>query len=274
MSLLAENVSYAYPGGTQAARSVTLEVKRGELLGIIGPNGSGKSTLLRLLGGLLKPGSGRIVLDGLSIARLRRNALARRVAFLPQRVETTFAFTAEEIVAQGRHPHLSALGFLSRDDLRAIAARMTETDTLALARRPFDDLSGGERQRVLIASVLAQEADHLLLDEPTSALDIQHQAEVFTLLRNSARAGIAVAVVVHDLNLAAQFCDRLVLMSVGQLVGDGPPAETLRFDTLAPVYGGNVTVSTNPVTGGPLVVVLAPHPGDRATPEGETPCPC
>ena len=269
MSILARSVDFSYDGRTPAVRGASLEARTGELLGVIGPNGSGKSTLLRLLAGLLPAAAGEVSLDGVALRAMRRHELARQVAFLPQRVETIFAFTSEEVVAQGRYPHLGAIGFLSARDIEVIRASMERTDTLAFARRPFDELSGGERQRVLIASILAQQAGHLLLDEPTAALDIQHQAQVFTLLRESSRKGLAVAAVVHDLNLAAQFCDRLALMSCGRVVSEGAPEDVLLLEHLAPVYGGAVAVSENPLTGGPLVVVLAPHNRAQEAP----PCP-
>jgi iron complex transport system ATP-binding protein len=233
-----------------------MAVRPGELLGIIGPNGSGKSTLLRLLAGLLTPARGLVELDDAPIKTMGRHALARRIAFLPQIVQPAFAFTCEEVVAQGRYPHLHALGFLSPADLEAVRRCMETTDTQEFARRPFDELSGGERQRVLIASILAQEADHLLLDEPTAALDIHHQAFVFHHLREFSRQGLAVAVVVHDLNLAAQFCDRLLLLSIGEIAAEGTARDVLRVEHLVPAYGGNIAVGENSNTGGPLVTAL------------------
>ncbi|MCX7044443.1 MAG: heme ABC transporter ATP-binding protein [Candidatus Sumerlaeota bacterium] len=259
MALTAHNVTFTYARGLRAVNGASLEARKGELLGIIGPNGSGKSTLLRLMAGLLRPQSGEVMLDGAPLAAMDKESLARRIAFLPQQVESVFSFTCEEVVAMGRYPHLGAFGFLSAHDEEVARESMTRTDTLQFAARLFDELSGGERQRVLIASILAQQSDHLLLDEPTSALDIQHQAEVFTLLRDSSRKGLAVAVVIHDVNLAAQYCDRMILMSIGKAIAEGSPEDVLRLEHLAPVYGGAVAVSENPLTGGPLVVVLAPH---------------
>ncbi len=257
MTLRADKITFAYGPTRPALRQVTIAMRPGELLGVIGPNGSGKSTLLRALAGLIACPDGCVCLDDAPLVSFGRKALARRIAFLPQNTEAAFEFTCEEIVALGRFPYLGGLGFLGGEDLAVVRRCMEQTDTLSLAGRPLGSLSGGERQRIWIASILAQSADHLLLDEPTSALDIQHQAEVFALLQTVSRQGNAVAVVAHDLNLAAQFCDRLALMSVGKIVCEGTPDEVMRLTNLAPVYGGNVAVATNPVTGGPLVVVLA-----------------
>lgn len=256
MNLLARNLRYAYDGQHWVVRDMSAEIRPGELLGIIGPNGSGKSTLLRLLAGLLKPMAGEVLIGGKPLASLPRAGLARRVAFLPQMVNPAFAFTCEEAVAQGRYPHLTALGFLRDEDLRIVRECMKLTDTIQFARRPFSELSGGERQRVMIASILAQGADHLLLDEPTAALDIHHQARIFEHLLDFARQGMAVAVVVHDLNLAAQFCHRLILVSAGRVAAEGTPREVLRSENLIPVYGGNIAVGENALTGAPLVAVL------------------
>lgn len=264
-ALVARDVSFRYGDGPLALSGASLALRPGELVGVIGPNGSGKSTLLRVSLGALRPEAGSVTLDGAPIALTHGEALARRVAFLPQRVEEPFAFTCEEVVAQGRYPRLSAMGFLSPEDIRVVRESMRRTETEAFASRSLEDLSGGERQRVLIASALAQETDYLLLDEPTSSLDIQHQAEIFALLRRSSREGKAVCVVIHDLNLAAQFCDRLVLMNTGQTVMDGAPADVLRQEALASVYGDSVVVAENPVTGGPLVVAMA-HDDEEATP--------
>ena len=273
MSLKAERLTFAYEPGQRAVSEVSLELKPGELLGVIGPNGSGKSTLLRLLAGILPAQEGSIMLDGQPLAASRMVEKATRIAFLPQLLQPAFAFTCEEVVAQGRYPHLGALGFLSRKDLALVRACLQWTNAAEFAQRPLDDLSGGERQRVLLASVLAQQADYLLLDEPTAALDIHHQAEVFSLLQRLAKNGfnetsqqpaaenkngpLSVAVVVHDLNLAGQYCDRLALMSVGSIAAIGPPTEVLVQERLLPIYGGNITVAKHPLTGNPLVSVLA-----------------
>ena len=266
--MTAEHLWYRFPRGAQALRGVSLDVAEGEMIGVIGPNGSGKSTLLRLMTGLLRPDRGEVTLDGRAIRSLDRRALARQVAFLPQQIEAPFDFSCREVVAQGRYPHLSAMGFLTTEDLRIVDDAMARTETLTLADRPLTSLSGGERQRVLIAATLAQQARRLFLDEPTTALDIHHQAGIFALLRQIARDGASVMVVIHDLNLAAQFCDRLILLSVGAVVADGPPGDVLNIALLAPVYGANVAIAENPLTGGPLVVVLTPEclPRQEAAP--------
>lgn len=256
MTLAARGLFCGYRPGVWAVRDVDLEVRAGELLGIIGPNGSGKSTLLRALAGLLRPQAGSVELTGRSIALYPRQELARHVAFLPQSVQPAFAFTCEEVVAQGRYAHQGAFGFLTTHDVEVVRRCMVQADVTQFARRPLNELSGGERQRVFLASVLAQEARHLLLDEPTAALDIHHQARIFQLMRDFARDGLSVAVVVHDLNVAAQFCHRLVLLSVGSVAAEGSPREVLTQANLAPVYGGNLVVGENTLSNTPLVTVL------------------
>jgi iron complex transport system ATP-binding protein len=259
--LALESCSFSYGKGEFGLVGVSLAVRPGEMLGIIGPNGSGKSTLLRLMSGFLRPHAGRVLLSGSELGRIPRRALARRVAFLPQTPSPSFCFTSREVAAMGRYPYQGAFGLLRREDQVAIRRAMQETWTWHLADRPFATLSGGERQRVLIASVLAQEPEVMLLDEPTSALDIHHQWEVLELLAGLARAGRAVVTVMHDLNAAGQFCDRLALVSAGRVVRVGAAPEVVQEDVLAEAYGADVRVVDNPVTSQPMVVVVGRRVG-------------
>jgi iron complex transport system ATP-binding protein len=258
--LRAERLSHQFQPNWWCLREIDLELKPGELAGLVGPNGAGKTTLLRALAGLYRPTEGRVMLDGRSLAAYDRHALARRIGFLPQGVRSSFSFTVEEIVAQGRHPHQRGLGILSREDLHVVRQAMEWTHTLAFAHRSLSSLSSGERQLALLASVLAQGEEFILLDEPTSNLDLHHQVDVFDRIDALARQGLGLLVITHDLNLAAQYCGRLLLLHEGRLLADGPPEAVLHEATLREVYQTDVVVDRNPVTGAPMVVV----PGRRA----------
>jgi iron complex transport system ATP-binding protein len=254
--LQARGVGHQFQSNWWCLQEVDMSIRTGELVGLVGPNGSGKSTLLKTLAGQITPTTGTITLDSQPLARYARRELARRIGYLPQVVNAAFAFTVEEVVAQGRYPHGGALGLLSAHDHEVIHRAMEWTHTLAFAKRPVQVLSGGEQQSVFLASVLAQEAEFLLLDEPTSALDLHHQVDVFDRLAELARAGLGVVVITHDLNLAAQYCSRLVLLLGGRVIADGSPAEVIREPILRQAYDAELIVDTNPVTGTPLVVLL------------------
>jgi len=241
---------------------LSFQVAGGEILGIVGPNGSGKSTLLKLLAGLLSPQSGTILLGGRSIRQLSQQDIARFVAVVPQEYVQVFPFTVAETVLMGRFPHrktrfwsIGLEGDTVADLLRAHEA-MTDTDVLSLADRLVSDLSGGERQRVIIARALAQEPKILLLDEPTAFLDINHQIEICSLIgRLRAERQLTVVLISHDLNVASQYCDRVLMLKEGKLCRIGSPGETIRSDVLRSVYGCEVVVDTHPQTGRPRVTM-------------------
>lgn len=237
-------------------RELDLTFRTGELVGLVGANGAGKSTLMRALTGQMTPTAGKVELDGRCLSRFSRTGLARRIGYLPQAVTCSFSYTCEEVVAQGRYPHQGALGLLSHEDLAIVRQAMQWTNCEAFAHRYLNELSGGESQRVLLASVLAQGSDFMLLDEPTSALDLHHQVDVFERIYQLARQGMGVIVITHDLNLAAQYCDRLVLLNEGRMRACGPPEEVLREEILSEVYKTDLIVDRNPVTGTPMVVLL------------------
>jgi iron complex transport system ATP-binding protein len=245
------DIRFGFPACPEFLGPVSLRVENGDCCGIVGPNGAGKSTLLRLMAGLLKPKSGRIELNGQAITALPTRERARKIAFLPQRVAIDADFTVREVVLMGRFPHRSMGLFDSAEDYEIADAAMAATQTREFAYRPIETLSGGEAQRVHLAAALAQEPRVLLLDEPTASLDIQHQLAVFEILRAQAAAGIAVVVVTHDVNLAADFCNRVLLLDNGKAVACGPPAEVISPEMLAPVYGVE------------LAAVAAPGPGPR-----------
>ncbi len=249
-----ENVSVGY-NGFPVLRELNLRVVPGEMLGVIGPNASGKSTLVRAISGVLKPLSGRIFLDGREIGKFRTEELARLVAVVPQNLNLPPAFTAFELVLMGRTPHLPFLRQESRRDFEIAWRAMELTRTEQLAGRRVGKLSGGERRRLVIARALAQEPKLLLLDEPTAYLDLSHQLEILELVKNlSQRKNLTVIVVLHDLNLAASYCERLIMLSRGRLYTEGGPDEVVTMENIKKVYGVEVLVQPHPQSGLPVVV--------------------
>lgn len=264
MTVLAvEEVHFSYRGAP-VLRGLCLKARTGELVGIVGPNGSGKTTLLRLISGVVRPSSGGISVDGTDLAALKPSQRARLVAVVPQAPRLPPEFTALELVLLGRNPHLGLLQWEGRRDLEAALAAMEMTGILHLAKRPLGTLSGGERQRALVAMALAQEAPMLLLDEPTSSLDLAHQASIMDLVSavQRERGGIAL-VAMHDLTLAAQYCQRLVMLAEGRAYADGPPQAVLTPENISRVYGAEVLVLAHPSSGTPVVL---PQPNGRGSP--------
>ena len=249
--------AFSYPSSGFALGPATFSVRAGEVLGIVGPNGSGKTTLLRLLSGFLEPKAGQVLLDGQPIASLPPKTIAKSLAFVAHQLPSTFPYRAIEIVLMGRMPHLALLRAEKEHDEAVARRAMAATDTLHLAERYFNELSGGERQRVMIAMALAQEPRVLLLDEPTSHLDISHVTAIFDLLSSlSHNKRLAVAAVLHDLNLASEYCDRLLLLSSGQIKALGKPRDVLSARNIQQVFETTVTITPSPITGSPLVFVL------------------
>ncbi|MEZ5355566.1 MAG: ABC transporter ATP-binding protein [Bryobacteraceae bacterium] len=221
--------------GTPVLSGVSLAVDGGGLTAIAGPNGAGKSTLLGIMANLRGGYSGVCAYDGLNLERWQRRPFARHVAFVPQSLHLEFPFSAEQVVLMGRTPHATGM-FETGDDYAHAEAAMRLTDTLQFRHRDFRSLSGGERQRVVLASALAQSAETLLLDEPTTYLDLEHQVSIYRLLRERARAGSLIVTVTHDLNLAARYADRVLILSEGRLVADGAPADALSPERVAEVF--------------------------------------
>lgn len=234
-TLAAEGVSYR-AGGRWLVRDVSVAVGPGEVVGIIGPNGAGKSTLARLLAGLLRPASGRIrfEVDG---AAVTGQQAARHLAYVPQSIPDGIGFTAGELVLMGRYPHRGAFARETRGDRAAAARAMGWMGVLELAERRFSSLSGGERQRVMVARALAQATSLCILDEPTASLDVRHQLELLARLRQLASDGMGFVVVLHDLELAGRWCDRLLLLDRGSPAAAGVPREVLDAAVLGRVYG-------------------------------------
>jgi iron complex transport system ATP-binding protein len=240
--------------GQPALAEVSFQAGAGELVGLVGPNGAGKSTLLRLLAGLLAPRSGSVRLCGLDPATAPRRAVARVCALVPQEAQVGWPFTVREAVMMGRSARQGLLAIPDRFDLGAVEGALQACDLAALADRRLDALSGGERRRVFFARALAQEPRVLLLDEPTAFLDLAHQVAAMRMAVVAARAGLCVVAVLHDLNLAAQACHRLVVLSRGAVVAEGPPAEVLTAERVRAVWGVPVWRGENAVTGAPVVL--------------------
>ena len=233
---------------------VDLEIGKGSLIGIGGPNGVGKSTLMKLISGVIAPQRGSVRVGGNDISGLSAKERARQVAMVPQTPELPAGARALEVVLMGRNPHLGLLSWETEDDLAIAVESMRVTDSDELLDRPVDRLSGGERQRVAIAMALAQRTPVLLLDEPTANLDLAYQPAIMQMLKGLATRGRTVVTAVHDLTLAAQFCDVIALMSDGRFVAVGTPVEVLTADRIRDVYGAEVSIIDHPETGRPIVV--------------------
>ncbi|AZS89367.1 ABC transporter ATP-binding protein [Streptomyces griseoviridis] len=258
-TLATEDLTLGY-GDRAVIEGLDLALAPGEITVIVGANACGKSTLLRSMSRLLAPRSGRVVLDGKEVHRLPAKELARTLGLLPQSPVTPEGITVLDLVGRGRHPHQRAFSrWTSRDDA-AVAAALEATRTTDLMDRSVDELSGGQRQRVWIAMALAQQTDLLLLDEPTTFLDISHQIEVLDLLTDLNRTrGTTIVMVLHDLNLAARYADRLVALAAGRLHASGTPAEVLTQDTVRAVYGMASRIIEDPLSGRPLVLPIGRH---------------
>lgn len=244
--------------GKPVIAGVSCAIEKGDFIGIIGPNGSGKTTLLKLLTRVLNPYSGSILLEGTQISAIPLKEFCRRVAFVPQDTMINFPFTAQDIVLLGRIPHLRRLQQESARDFTACRLAMELTDTLGLKNKRVDELSSGERQRIVIAKALAQEPALLLLDEPTSHLDIGHQIQILDMLKDLNRQQhLTIAMVLHDLNLASEYCNKIILLDKGSLYRQGTPQEVLTYDTIESVYHTVVVVSDNPINSKPFVILVS-----------------
>lgn len=254
---------YAGYNGRVILENVSFSVGEGEIVGLIGPNGAGKSTLLKTLRGILPMLSGSAALMGDDINTLDAKEFARRAAYLQQRVEMTFDYTARDIVLAGRYPYLSWWSQEREHDLAIAEACMAYTGVSDLADSPLHAMSGGQRQRVLLAKVLAQQTPVLFLDEPATGLDIIYQEEIFRFCRELSAAGKTVLLVAHELSLAARFCSRLLLIGRGTLLADGVPKDVLTDGLLSQAYGAPVRVVENPLTRHAEVYTEPPPIGER-----------
>jgi iron complex transport system ATP-binding protein len=258
-SLTAENVTLAY-GDRVVVDGLGLTLAAGRITAIVGANGCGKSTLLRALARLLPPREGRVLLDGEDINSMHPKAVARLLGLLPQSPIAPEGIVVADLVGRGRHPHQKMLASWSRADYKAVAEALEATNIEDLAERPVDELSGGQRQRVWIAMALAQDPDILLLDEPTTFLDVTHQVEVLDLLHDlNIRRGTTIAMVLHDLNLAARYADELIAVLDGKVFAQGPPSEIVTEELVEAVFGLDSSVIPDPVSGTPLVIPIGRH---------------
>jgi iron complex transport system ATP-binding protein len=242
--------------------NVSFQIHSGEMLGIVGPNGSGKTSLLKLLSKLVRPQQGEIMLLGHNLNLIRQMDVAREVALVPQDNQATFSFSVAETVLMGRYPHRQrsrwdyGFGWDSKEDWAIARKAMSTMDVAQLAARSVLSLSGGERQRTVIARALAQTPKVLLLDEPTAFLDLQHQLEICSVLRSLKEdRGLTVVMVSHDLNVASQYCDRIMMLKGGANFAMGSPAEVMRPDVLQAVYGCAVLVDSHPQSGLPRITL-------------------
>ncbi len=245
--------SFRY-GTATALQDVSLAARSGEFVGLLGPNGAGKSTLVRLVAGLLAPAHGTIRLAGIDPARTARRQVARLCALVPQEPRLTWPFTVREVVMMGRAPRQGLLALPGPLDHGAVQGALRACDLVELADRRIDELSGGERRRVFFARALAQEPRVLLFDEPTAFLDLGHQVAAMRMAQAAARGGLCVVAVLHDLNLAAAACDRLVVMSRARVVAEGRPAEVLTAERVREVWNVDVWRGENASSGAPVVL--------------------
>lgn len=261
----ARGVSYSVEAKALLDR-VDVRAERGQFVGLIGPNGAGKSTLLRILSSVLRHQKGAVWLEGADLKSFSAKDVAAILALVPQIAPYTQGFTAFELVLMGRYPHLGRFQVEGRADDRIAKDAMRLTETGQFTARTLDTLSGGERQRVFLARALAQQPRVLLLDEPTSNLDVLHQLKMLGLVRQLVEDGLTAIAAIHDLNLAARYCDRLVLLSNGRMLIDGPPEMVLSPATIESAFGVKSAVYRDPVTGSLAISLIGPADEIRAEP--------
>ncbi len=238
-------------------QGVSFRVEKGEFVGVIGPNGSGKTTLLKILYRLLAPQKGEIRFELVSMKKMDRRDIAKRIAVVAQETQLLFPFSVLETVLMGRSPYLGHLMFESEKDLEIAKKAMEWTRILPFSERSIDELSGGERKRVFIARALAQEPEVILLDEPTVNLDIHHQTDFLDLILTLNRErGLTIVMASHDINIASEFCDRLILLQGGRIIQMGTPKEVVTKENIESVYGCKVWIDQHPVSGMPRISLL------------------
>jgi iron complex transport system ATP-binding protein len=238
-------------------QEVSFRVEKGEFVGVIGPNGSGKTTLLKILYRLLAPQNGEILFELVPMKKMDRANIAKRIAVVAQETHLLFPFTVLETVLMGRSPYLGDLMFEREKDLEIAKRAMEWTKILPFSERPMDELSGGERKRVFIARALAQEPEVILLDEPTANLDIHHQIDFLNLILTLNRErGLTIVMASHDMNVASEFCDRLILLQGGRIYKTGPPGEVITRENIESVYGCEVWIDQHPISGTPRISLM------------------
>ena len=253
----AHNVIYEIEGD-KLLDGVDLQADRGQLVGLIGPNGAGKSTLLRTISGIMRYRSGSVSLEGEDLRSLSPRDVAATLALVPQIAPYTYGFTSIELVLMGRYPHLGRFQIEGREDERIAKDAMRLTETEQFADRTLDTLSGGERQRVFVARALAQQPRILLMDEPTANLDVLHQLKVLDLVRQLVDDGLTAIAAIHDLNMAARYCDKLVLLNSGRVLAVGSPEDVLTPETIESAFGVRSAVYRDPITGALAISLIGP----------------
>ena len=239
-----KNLVFAYDS-KPVLKDISLSVEKEDFIGLIGPNGSGKSTLLKLIGGVMKLSDDSVSVNGHLISAINKKELARQITWISQEHPMVFPFTIQEIVLMGRHPYLPPLSLEGKEDYRIARNAMETTQTLQFSSRYFNEISGGEKQRVMLASAIAQEPEIMLLDEPTSALDLKYQIQILNILKGlNKEKNTTLILAMHDLNLAARYCKRLILLNDGTIVSDGTPEEVLKREVIEEVYGVGVKLHT------------------------------
>ncbi|MEE6210261.1 heme ABC transporter ATP-binding protein [Salarchaeum sp. III] len=260
MRLDIEDIEQSF-GDLTVLDRVSATIDEGSLVGLVGPNGAGKTTLLRTITGGLTPDAGTVSAGDAAVHDLSSRAASRRIAVVPQETTISFDFTVRDVVEMGRHPHQARFGADPDPDI--VAEAMERTEVAQFAERSITAVSGGERKRVLLARALAQDAPILLLDEPTAGLDVNHQIRTLDLVRDLVSEGRTALAAIHDLDLAARYCDRLLVLSDGGVLAYGPPEEVLTTSTLREAFDARTAVSENPVTGSPAVTPLSEQADER-----------
>ena len=259
--IIAESISHKYRNHP-ALRGIDIEVKSGEILGVVGPNGSGKTTLLKILSGVLKPTSGSVLINGLNIFSVDSTTRAKVISVVPQNAQIPDEITVMDAVLAGRNPHLGLFQWEKESDYKIAEEALKLARIEDLSSRHVHELSGGERQRMIVAMALAQDCRVMLLDEPVTSLDIQHQYSVMDLINTLVNDRMECAVMsMHDLTLAGQYCDRLMMLSDGMVLFEGSPKDVLTEDNILMVYGVNVSVISHPQTGTPVVMGMSGYLG-------------
>ena len=256
-ALRADDLSFRVEAKTLLDR-VHLRADCGQLVGLIGPNGAGKSTFLRAMAGVLSPQEGEVRLEGEDLKSKSSREVAATLALIPQLAPYTHGFTARELVLMGRYPHLGRFQIEGQADKQIARDAMQLTETEEFAERTLDTLSGGERQRVFVSRALAQQPRVLLLDEPTANLDVLHKLRVLDLVRRLVDEGLTAVAAIHDLGMAARYCDRLILLSAGRILAEGSPEEVLVPDVIESAFGVRSAVYRDPVTGSLAISIIAP----------------
>jgi iron complex transport system ATP-binding protein len=258
-----ENVTFSYDNGP-VLKGLNLNVGAGEMVGLLGPNGSGKTTLIKLISGILRPKQGEIRFENASLAQLPRQSVARSIAVVPQEFDIPFAFRVDEVVMMGRTPFHGLFDGENGKDREAVASAIKLARLTGMTEKHWNELSGGEKQKVILATAFAQEPRLLLLDEPTVHLDIANQVEILELVKDLNRqSGLTVIAAIHDLNMAAMYFDRLVLLKEGRILSDGAPRDVLTENNIREAFAAGVRVGADPTTGAPHVYILPQTSGEK-----------